>query len=131
MAIPALRTEHVHSQRGRVGAGAVRALDVLVGVVLVVLAAPLLAAIALAVRWTSPGPVLARRPLAGRRSAPRTTFRTRIDGSASEWHRAIRTAAGGEDTAPFTPIGASLERTRLERLPVVLDLVAGRRSLLG
>ncbi|HXV93919.1 MAG TPA: sugar transferase, partial [Pseudonocardia sp.] len=68
---------------------AVRALDVVAAAVLVVLLAPLLLALAVAVRWGSPGPALFRQVRVGRDLRPFTMlkFRSMTTGCDDGVHR--------------------------------------------
>ena len=107
-----------------------RLLDLAAGAALCVLALPLLGACALAVRLTSPGPVLYRQRRVGRgqRLFTLLKFRTmRLD---------AETETGGEmlatlDDPRLTPIGAFLRRYRLDEFPQLLNVLAGEMSLVG
>jgi lipopolysaccharide/colanic/teichoic acid biosynthesis glycosyltransferase len=100
------------------------ALDLLGALALLVACAPLMAAIALAVKLDSPGPVLFLQPrfgLGGRRIMV-TKFRT--------MRRELgRPAERGGD--PVTRIGRFLRRTSLDDLPQLWDVLGGRMSLVG
>jgi lipopolysaccharide/colanic/teichoic acid biosynthesis glycosyltransferase len=104
-----------------------RAADLLVGLVLLVLSAPLIAVIALAIRASSHGKVVHREP--GRapdgRAVHLLTFRTVVDGGRTEAHARLRAVIGGTAHAPF---GRLLERTRLDHLPRLLNVVRGEAS---
>jgi lipopolysaccharide/colanic/teichoic acid biosynthesis glycosyltransferase len=110
-----------------------RAIDVLVGVVALVLAAPLLAVLALSVRLSSHGPVLQRRPAVapdGRR-VELLSFRTVLDGGRTEAHQRIRAVVGAADAPPLTGPGRVMHRLRLDGLPRLVNLVRGHVSLFG
>jgi lipopolysaccharide/colanic/teichoic acid biosynthesis glycosyltransferase len=98
----------------------------LAGVALV-LTAPLLAVLALAVRQSSHGPVLHREPGYTRRGRPvdLLTFRTTLDGAGTEHHARVR-AVVGSDGLPVTRVGRILQATRADRLPRLLNVVAGQ-----
>ena len=98
-----------------------RTVDLVVGCVALLLASPLLAVIALAVRVSSHGPVLQRTPL--------LSFRTLVDGGDTDAHVRVRAVIGADGRPPLTGVGRVLIRTRLDRLPRVVDLVKGRTSL--
>ena len=108
-----------------------RAVDLCVGVVALLLVSPVLAIIALAVRAGSHGPVLHRAPVLRRDGhyAQLRTFRTLMDGGDTDAHERVRAVIGADDRSPLTPVGRVLARTRLDRLPRVIDLVTGRTSL--
>ena len=110
-----------------------RAVDCLVGALLLLLALPLMAVAAVAVRLSSHGPVLHREPGLDRdgRRVDLLTFRVMVDGGGTEAHERLRAVIGAAHRAPFTRVGRVLSRTRLERLPWLLNLLAGRTSLFG
>jgi len=106
-----------------------RAMDVVVGGAALLAAAPLMAAIAVAVKTTSPGPVLLRQErmgLDGRRFAM-LKFRTmRVDAEAQTgpvW-------ASPEDPRR-TGLGAFLRRFSLDELPQLVNVLRGDMSLVG
>lgn len=128
---------HVHtltparaSQRPRRTPGA-RVLDVLAGTLLLVLALPLMAVFALAVRRGSNGPVLHReRSFDGRGEAVELlSFRTTLDGGGTASHERLRAVIGAGAKLPVTRVGRLLRRTGFERLPRLFNLVAGHVSL--
>jgi exopolysaccharide biosynthesis polyprenyl glycosylphosphotransferase len=97
-----------------------------------ILTAPLLAAIALAVRLTSPGPVFFRQQ------------RVTKDGRVFQMHK-FRTMRSGADqavdtSAPFfkmatdprlTPVGRFIRRASLDELPQLWDVLVGHMSMVG
>jgi lipopolysaccharide/colanic/teichoic acid biosynthesis glycosyltransferase len=107
-----------------------RAVDLAGGLVLLVLALPALAAIALAVRLSSHGPVLRRdgvlRP--GGARIELLSFRTVVDGGDTAAHERLRAVIGAPADAATTGVGRVLRRTRLDRLPRLLNVVRGQSS---
>ena len=106
-----------------------RCLDLLVAVPALVLLAPLLALIALAIRLESRGPALFRQPRVGRsnRIFNVLKFRSmRID-------RADRagTRSAARDDERVTRIGRFLRRTSLDELPQLINVFRGEMSLVG
>jgi Undecaprenyl-phosphate glucose phosphotransferase len=106
-----------------------RAMDLVVGGLAFLVAAPLMALIAPAVRWSSPGPALLRQErmgLDGRRFAM-LKFRTmRPDAEAATgpvWAR--------QDDPRRTWLGALLRRWSLDELPQLLNVLRGEMSLVG
>lgn len=113
-----------------------------------VILAPLLAGIWLAIRLTSPGPAIFRQQRLGRDEQPFTLykFRTMHVGNSDEIHRAYvsrlltedRPPTGGEhgfyklESDPrVTRLGTWLRRTSLDELPQLVNVVAGNMSLVG
>lgn len=105
-----------------------RAMDVLLSAVGIVLLAPLLAAIAVLIKLTSPGPVLYRQERCGLngRSFHMLKFRTM---------RADAERAGPQMTAANDPrktrLGAILRATNLDELPQLFNVFRGDMSLVG
>jgi len=105
-----------------------RAFDLLVASVGLVLLAPLLAAIALAIRLDSRGPVLFRQQRVGRHGVPFAIhkFRTMVADAAA---RGPALTIG--DDARITRVGRFLRRRRLDELPQLIDVFKGDMSLVG
>lgn len=90
--------------------------------------APLMAAIALAVRLTSPGPALFGQERLGRggRTFRLYKFRSMV---ADADRRGARVTAGGDPR--ITPLGRLLRRSRLDELPQLWNVLKGEMSLVG
>ncbi|HEX5757818.1 MAG TPA: sugar transferase [Thermoanaerobaculia bacterium] len=106
-----------------------RLLDLGVGAALFVLALPLIGACALAVRLTSPGPVLYRQGRVGRGQRPFTLLKLRTMRLDAESATGEVLATAGDPR--LTPIGALLRRYRLDELPQLWNVLAGEMSLVG
>lgn len=122
-----------------------RAVDLTVVVIaLLVLAIPMLL-IAMAVRWSSPGPAFYRQQRIGRGGRPFTMykFRTmRVGGSDAQHRELIARELRGEDTSVngswkidcdprVTRVGGFLRRTSLDELPQLINVLLGQMSLVG
>ena len=114
-------------------------LDYLIaGLVLLVLS-PVLLAIALAIRATSPGPILHHRRVVGQsgRRFAALKFRTMyVDGDAILARHpdlAARLANEGklDDDPRITPLGRQLRRWSLDEFPQLLNVLRGQMSLVG
>ena len=94
---------------------------------LLLLLAPLLLLISAAVLISSPGPVLCSVPRINRdgRLSYRTEFRTRRTFDPETYE-----TLASRPERWLTPVGGFLEATRLARLPVLLDVRAGRTGLI-
>jgi lipopolysaccharide/colanic/teichoic acid biosynthesis glycosyltransferase len=125
-----------------------RALDLALSLVLLIALAPLLAAIAIAIRLDSTGPVLFRQRRVGKELAPFVVnkFRTMRHGAADDVHRAfvLDLIAGSEPQQSAsgprfklnhderaTRLGHFLRRSSLDELPQLWNVVRGEMSLVG
>lgn len=125
-----------------------RCIDVVLAGIALILLSPVLAAVALAVRLSSPGPVLFRQERLGQGGQPfvMLKFRTMYVGRSDAAHRSYVTrllteespATGG--AAPLfklqcdprvTPLGQWLRRTSLDELPQLINVLIGEMSLVG
>jgi exopolysaccharide biosynthesis polyprenyl glycosylphosphotransferase len=117
-----------------------RAVDVIVAALGLVVLAPVFAVVALAVRLSSPGPVIfrQRRVGAGGRLFDILKFRSMVDGADAQ--RGQLTAASiYEDGRLFklccdprvTGLGRFLRRTSLDELPQLWNVLRGEMSLVG
>jgi lipopolysaccharide/colanic/teichoic acid biosynthesis glycosyltransferase len=133
---------------GRLVNASCRALDVVGSAVLLVVLAPLLGAIAIAIRLDSPGPVLFRQQRVGRDREPFTVnkFRTMHDGVPHDQHREfVLGLIAGEPPRPeaagpyykmigdtrVTRLGRILRRSSLDELPQLWNVLRGEMSLVG
>lgn len=116
-----------------------RTFDLVGAVLLLVLLAPLLAAIALAIKLDSRGPVLyrSRRPGIGGRPFDCLKFRTMEEGAETlQDDLEHRNEAGGaifkiRDDPRVTRVGNVLRRWSLDELPQLLNVLRGEMSLVG
>ncbi|MGB5347190.1 MAG: undecaprenyl-phosphate glucose phosphotransferase, partial [Woeseia sp.] len=103
--------------------------DRILGSLLMLLAAPLLIVIALAVKLTSPGPIFFRQDRYGFNHKLigvykfRTMYAHMTDANAEK----LTT----RDDARITPVGKFLRRTSLDELPQLLNVLRGEMSLVG
>jgi exopolysaccharide biosynthesis polyprenyl glycosylphosphotransferase len=108
-----------------------------VGVALLIaLFAPLMAAIALAVRLSSPGPVVFRQRRVGRDGTVFDLYKFRSmrmpDATGPEFRPGADSAPGGvEGVDRRTLIGRVLRRTSLDELPQFFNVLRGEMSLVG
>lgn len=105
-----------------------RAFDLLLAAIGLLLLSPLLAAIALAIKLDSPGPVFFRQERVGRRGRPFHIhkFRTMV---ADAPERGPALTVG--DDARITRTGRFLRARRLDELPQLIDVLVGCMSLVG
>jgi exopolysaccharide biosynthesis polyprenyl glycosylphosphotransferase len=89
--------------------------------------APFLALIAIAIRLTSPGPVFFIHQRVGRHGKPYGLIKLRTmhmaDGPRSEWAR--------DNNDRITPLGRWLRRFRIDELPQLINVLKGDMNLVG
>jgi exopolysaccharide biosynthesis polyprenyl glycosylphosphotransferase len=104
-----------------------RAFDLVVATLALVLGAPVLLAAALAVAWTSPGPVLFRQKRVGIDGQPFEVlkFRTLAVNNDSD------TTWSVVDDHRLTRVGSLLRHTGLDELPQLINVLRGEMSLVG
>ena len=104
-------------------------MDYVLGALALLVLSPLMGAVALAVKWTSPGPVLYRQERMG------------LDGVRFQMYkfRSMRVDAEAESGAVWarqnddrrTWVGALLRKTSLDELPQLFNVLRGEMSLVG
>lgn len=114
-------------RRSRVQQGVARCISLPVATVALLVLAPLLALIAIAVKLDSPGPVMAMQPRIGAngRLFNLSTFRTT---------RARRRKRGGwavPNSGPSTRVGRWLQALHVDTLPQLLNVLRGDMNLVG
>jgi lipopolysaccharide/colanic/teichoic acid biosynthesis glycosyltransferase len=117
---------------GRVRAAnraAKRVVDVMGASILLLVAGPAMALVALAIRLTSPGPILYRQERLGQYgvSFRMIKFRTMVPDAEAQ-SGPIMSHRGDPR---ITPVGAVLRRTRLDELPQLFNILCGDMSLVG
>jgi len=116
-----------------------RILDIAVSFALLVILAPILAAVALIVKLTSPGPILFKQERVGRnkRRFLIYKFRTMVPNAEKLLPALeVRNEASGpvfkiKNDPRMTPIGKVLRRTSLDELPQLFNVLKGDMSLVG
>ncbi|WP_336486930.1 undecaprenyl-phosphate glucose phosphotransferase [Methylobacterium nigriterrae] len=105
------------------------AFDRVVGLGLLVLLSPVMLAVALAVRLTSPGPVLFRQKRHGFNNELIEVFKFRSMYVDQCDHAAARQVTRGDPRV--TPVGRLIRKTSLDELPQLLNVIRGDLSLVG
>jgi exopolysaccharide biosynthesis polyprenyl glycosylphosphotransferase len=116
-----------------------RLMDITVAAVCIALLAPLLALLALAVKFDSPGPVFFRQPRIGRRGErfDMMKFRSMVrNADQIKGHLLGRNEAQGglfkiRNDPRMTCVGRILRRSSLDELPQLLNVLRGDMSLVG
>ncbi len=106
-----------------------RLFDVVVAGVATLLLLPVLAVVAVAVKLTSPGPVLFRQQRLGRDARPFGIYKFRTMRQDMADSRAETLTKRGD--ARVTPLGAFLRRTSIDELPQLFNVLKGDMSVVG
>jgi exopolysaccharide biosynthesis polyprenyl glycosylphosphotransferase len=135
--VPLLHVDQIRLERGK--AAIKRFLDLIVATSLLVLSAPIWLAASLAVRVTSPGPVLFRQARVGRdgRSFEILKFRTMVVDAEERFPDVAHLNSAGShffkvaDDPRVTPVGRHLRRWSIDELPQLLNVLRGDMSMVG
>jgi Undecaprenyl-phosphate glucose phosphotransferase len=103
--------------------------DLVIGSLMLLFLAPLLALIALAIRLDSPGPILFRQPRLGFNNRLFTCYKFRTMHHGMTDLLGDRQATRGD--ARITPLGNWLRKLSLDELPQLLNVLKGNMSLVG
>jgi Undecaprenyl-phosphate glucose phosphotransferase len=118
--------ENPHSGWARI---AKRGMDLALGTAALVLALPFMAALALAIRLSSPGPIFYRQARTGLRGRTFTMWKFRSMEVDAEQRSGPIWAARGDRRC--TPLGRVMRRWSLDELPQLFNVLAGDMSLVG
>ena len=116
-----------------------RAFDIVAGSIVLLLVAPLMAAIAVAIRLDSKGPVFFRQPRVGRdgRHFRIFKYRSMVTDADDQKDRLRELNEAGDGLFKITHdprvtrVGAFLRRTSLDELPQLFNVMRGEMSLVG
>jgi putative colanic acid biosysnthesis UDP-glucose lipid carrier transferase len=102
--------------------------DIAIAAIALVLLSPVLLAIAVAVKVTSPGPILFRQRRYGLDGREIVVYKFRSM-TVMEDGDTVRQAS--KNDSRVTPLGAFLRRTSLDELPQLINVLQGRMSVVG
>jgi lipopolysaccharide/colanic/teichoic acid biosynthesis glycosyltransferase len=110
----------------KANAAAIRALDILVSAVLLVVLAPIIVLAAIAIRLDSPGPAFFRVDRVGYRGSHlrMLKFRKMHDGASGS-------NLTTDDDHRFTRLGGSLSKLKIDEIPQLWNVLKGDMSLVG
>jgi exopolysaccharide biosynthesis polyprenyl glycosylphosphotransferase len=116
-----------------------RAIDIAVALTTLVLVAPVLLVVAVAVRWESPGPIVFRQPRVGRDGNKFVIFkfRTMVRNAEEQLDELIeQNQRSGplfklSDDPRVTRVGRLLRKASLDELPQLFNVLRGDMSLVG
>lgn len=106
-----------------------RLIDIAGALILLVATLPVMLLAAIAVRLSSPGPILYRQVRVGRHGRPFTMlkFRTMVHDAERETGPVIAV----ENDPRITPVGRVLRKLRIDELPQLWNVLRGEMSLVG
>ena len=116
-------------RRGPLQAMLKRAIDVTFSALALVVLAPALAAIALGIKFDSPGPVLFQQRRHGYLNEEVLVWKFRTMRAESSDYSGARQVTAGDER--ITRIGRFLRRTSLDELPQLWNVIRGEMSLVG
>ncbi len=104
-----------------------RLMDIALSVGLMIISLPIIIAAAIAVRVTSPGPILFKQQRVGQdgRNFTVLKFRTMVTGSETGDRYTAK------KDARITPVGAFMRKSRLDELPQLWNVLRGDMSFIG
>ena len=105
-----------------------RLTDIALSVIILLLLLPLLALIAVLVKWSSPGPIIFKQRRYGLDGQEIVVYKFRTM-KVTEDGAHIRQASKADDR--ITPFGAMLRRSSLDELPQLINVLQGRMSVVG
>src|SRR5262245_27979563 len=106
-----------------------RALDLIVGTMVLVVTAPLIGLAMLAVRLTSRGPVIYTQTRLGRFGRPFTIYKIRSMTHDCEKQSGVKWSNKGDSRV--TRVGRILRKTHLDEMPQLVNILRGEMSLVG
>lgn len=105
-----------------------RASDLLLGSLILVLIAPVMALVAIGVKRSSPGPVIFKQRRTGMGGETIWVYKFRSMTTMDDGAQ-VRQATRGDPRV--TPFGAFIRRTSLDELPQFINVLQGRMSIVG
>lgn len=105
-----------------------RLTDIVLSILILILISPLLVAIAVAVKLSSPGPIIFTQRRSGEDGKEIVVYKFRSM-TVTEDGATIQQATLGDSR--ITPLGAFLRRTSADELPQFINVLQGRMSIVG
>ena len=106
-----------------------RFFDIVVATAATIALAPVLIVAALAVKLTSPGPVIFRQPRIGRDARPFNIYKFRSMRTEASDRKADKLTARDDDRV--TAVGRFLRKTSIDELPQLFNVLRGDMSIVG
>ncbi|KEZ21214.1 Exopolysaccharide biosynthesis polyprenyl glycosylphosphotransferase [Sphingobium yanoikuyae] len=106
-----------------------RLFDIIVATIATIALSPVLIGAALAVKLTSPGPILFRQPRIGKDGRPFSIYKFRSMRTEASDHKAVTLTKRDDDRV--TRVGAFLRKTSIDELPQLFNVLNGDMSVVG
>ncbi|WBQ17902.1 sugar transferase [Sphingobium yanoikuyae] len=106
-----------------------RLFDIIVATIATIALSPVLIGAALAVKLTSPGPILFRQPRIGKDGRPFSIYKFRSMRTEASDHKAATLTRRDDDRV--TRVGAFLRKTSIDELPQLFNVLNGDMSVVG
>jgi putative colanic acid biosynthesis UDP-glucose lipid carrier transferase len=105
-----------------------RLLDIVLSIIILILIAPILLMFAIAVKWTSPGPVIFKQRRYGLDGKQILVYKFRSM-TVTEDGAQVKQAQKNDNR--ITPLGAFMRKTSIDELPQFVNVLQGRMSIVG
>jgi putative colanic acid biosynthesis UDP-glucose lipid carrier transferase len=102
--------------------------DIVLSIIILILISPLMAFVAAAVKWTSPGPVIFKQRRYGLDGKQILVYKFR---SMTVTEDGAKVQQATKNDNRVTPLGAILRKTSLDELPQFVNVLQGRMSIVG
>ena len=128
------------ARRGSISdrAYAERTCDLVIGSLLLIASMPALVIVAIAIKATSPGPILFRQQRIGKAGKPFVVYKLRTMTNDDRDHASYRVESKGGRSAlqargrpPYHPVGRFLRRSSIDELPQLWNVLRGDMALVG
>jgi exopolysaccharide biosynthesis polyprenyl glycosylphosphotransferase len=106
-----------------------RILDVIIALAVLVITAPFMIIAAIAIKVTSPGPIIFKQKRVGQFERPFYIFKFRTMVADAELQTGPILASEGDGR--ITPVGRVLRKSRIDELPQLINVLAGEMSFVG
>lgn len=105
-----------------------RVVDIVFSIIILILIFPILLGVALAVKWTSPGPVIFKQRRYGQDGKQILVYKFR---SMKVTEDGAQVQQATKNDSRITPLGAFMRKTSVDELPQFINVLQGRMSIVG
>ena len=105
-----------------------RLLDIVLSIIILILISPFLLMFAVAVKWTSPGPIIFKQRRYGLDGKQILVYKFR---SMTVTEDGAQVKQAQKNDSRITPLGAFMRKTSVDELPQFVNVLQGRMSIVG